>query len=137
MCFDMFYIQWHHLAKTDLWNKVYINERTKAGLPITYYKIQNQKVYLKGNFKIISTHLRKPSLYLKKHCHKTLPQASKYTALLGWQDGDDTEKIVASTTDNKHQQSVEPSAVERLLLGRSVKRLIRINKMNRILGMVY
>jgi hypothetical protein len=22
--FDMFYIQWHHLAKKDLWNKVYI-----------------------------------------------------------------------------------------------------------------
>jgi hypothetical protein len=24
--FDMFYIQWHHLAKKDLWNKVYMNE---------------------------------------------------------------------------------------------------------------
>jgi hypothetical protein len=24
MYFDMFYIQWHHLAKKDLWNKVYI-----------------------------------------------------------------------------------------------------------------
>jgi hypothetical protein len=27
MYFDMFYIQWHHLAKKDLWNKVYMNER--------------------------------------------------------------------------------------------------------------
>jgi hypothetical protein len=25
MYFDMFYIQWHHLAKKDLWNKVYMN----------------------------------------------------------------------------------------------------------------
>jgi hypothetical protein len=24
MYFDMFYIQWHHLAKRDLWNRVYI-----------------------------------------------------------------------------------------------------------------
>jgi hypothetical protein len=24
MYFDMFYIQWHHLAKKDLWNKVYM-----------------------------------------------------------------------------------------------------------------
>jgi hypothetical protein len=24
MYFDMFYIQWHHLAKKDLWNEVYI-----------------------------------------------------------------------------------------------------------------
>jgi hypothetical protein len=24
MYFDMFYIQWHHLAKKDLWNKAYI-----------------------------------------------------------------------------------------------------------------
>jgi hypothetical protein len=23
MYFDMFYIQWHHLAKEDLWNKLY------------------------------------------------------------------------------------------------------------------
>jgi hypothetical protein len=23
--FDMFYIQWHRLAKEDLWNKVYMN----------------------------------------------------------------------------------------------------------------
>jgi hypothetical protein len=23
---DMFYIQWHHLAKKDLWDKVYTNE---------------------------------------------------------------------------------------------------------------
>jgi hypothetical protein len=23
---DMFYSQWHHLAKKDLWNKVYMNE---------------------------------------------------------------------------------------------------------------
>jgi hypothetical protein len=27
MYFDMFYIQWHHLAKKDLWNKIYLNER--------------------------------------------------------------------------------------------------------------
>jgi hypothetical protein len=26
MYFDMFYIQWHHLPKRDLWNKVYMNE---------------------------------------------------------------------------------------------------------------
>jgi hypothetical protein len=25
MCFDMFYIQWHHLAKKDLWDEVYMN----------------------------------------------------------------------------------------------------------------
>jgi hypothetical protein len=24
MYFDMFYIQWHHLTKKDLWNKIYI-----------------------------------------------------------------------------------------------------------------
>jgi hypothetical protein len=24
MYLDLFYIQWHHLAKKDLWNKVYI-----------------------------------------------------------------------------------------------------------------
>jgi hypothetical protein len=24
MYFDIFYIQWHHLAKEDLWNKIYI-----------------------------------------------------------------------------------------------------------------
>jgi hypothetical protein len=24
MYFDMFFIQWHHLAKKDLWNKVYV-----------------------------------------------------------------------------------------------------------------
>jgi hypothetical protein len=23
--FDMFYIQWHHLAKKDIWNKVHMN----------------------------------------------------------------------------------------------------------------
>jgi hypothetical protein len=27
MYFDMFYIQWHHLTKKDLWNKAYMNER--------------------------------------------------------------------------------------------------------------
>jgi hypothetical protein len=32
MYFDMFYIQWHHLVKTDLWNKVYMNERTYVTL---------------------------------------------------------------------------------------------------------
>jgi hypothetical protein len=26
MYFDMFYIQWHHFAKKDLWNKAYTNE---------------------------------------------------------------------------------------------------------------
>jgi hypothetical protein len=26
MYFDMFYIQWHHLASKDLWNKVSMNE---------------------------------------------------------------------------------------------------------------
>jgi hypothetical protein len=26
MYFDIFYIQWHHLAKKDLWNKVHMNE---------------------------------------------------------------------------------------------------------------
>jgi hypothetical protein len=23
--FDMFYIQWHHLSKKDVWNKVHLN----------------------------------------------------------------------------------------------------------------
>jgi hypothetical protein len=27
MYFDMFYIQWHHFAKKDLWNKIYMNEQ--------------------------------------------------------------------------------------------------------------
>jgi hypothetical protein len=29
MYLDMFYIQWHHLAKKDLWNKVYMTMNIK------------------------------------------------------------------------------------------------------------
>jgi hypothetical protein len=38
--FDMFYIQWHHLVKKDLWNKVYMNEwiysYNKQNLPLLF-----------------------------------------------------------------------------------------------------
>jgi hypothetical protein len=31
---DMFYIQWHNLAKKDLWNKVYMNMTMKLRVSI-------------------------------------------------------------------------------------------------------
>jgi hypothetical protein len=34
MYIGMFYIQWHHLAKNDLWNRVYMN--VNMNIPLIY-----------------------------------------------------------------------------------------------------
>jgi hypothetical protein len=45
MYFDMFCIQWHHLAKKDLWNKVYVNECCLPGSDINQFGINILEKY--------------------------------------------------------------------------------------------
>jgi hypothetical protein len=51
MYFDMFYIQWHRLARKDLWNKVYMNMNKNMNensfQPPDYsFPLKNHKIFL-------------------------------------------------------------------------------------------
>jgi hypothetical protein len=47
MYFDMFYIQWHRLAKKDLWNKVYtnMNMTTLFQILVQYHYVYNLTLF--------------------------------------------------------------------------------------------